>query len=145
MAHYQQQSIYLQDMPLNLIQILIFPLLYKKIRNHVQLDISFKTMSPVIVFSPSHHAFVYQIPSEGIPISVFEALSDLKWKDATIDEMQAFEKNVAWKLSDIPAGKRIAGHKLDYCDGLLQHTRLDYWQKGLYKLIDLGSYRPFHR
>lgn len=130
-------------MPLNLIQILIFPLLYKMIRNHVQLDISFKTMSPVIVFSPSYHAFVSQISSEGIPTCAFEALSDLKWKDATIDEMRAFEKNVAWKLTDTPAGKHIAGHKLDYCDGTTAMHKARLLAKGFIQAYRFGQLETF--
>ncbi len=56
--------------------------------------------------SPRYHSFVSQLSSIYIPYSVQNALTDSKWKDATIEEMIALHKNNTWELVKLPEGKK---------------------------------------
>lgn len=42
---------------------------------------------------------------------MFEALEVPEWKDAILEEYQAFEKNGTWNLTLLPPGKHTVGCK----------------------------------
>ena len=46
-----------------------------------------------------------------IPKSVQEALTQLEWKKAVMEEIQALEKNKIWEYVKLPAEKKLVGCK----------------------------------
>ena len=64
--------------------------------------------------SPSYFSFVSAVSPITIPKNVFEALVHPGWRQAMIDEMQAFEQNDTWELVPLPPGKQTVGCRWVY-------------------------------
>ncbi|XP_022857923.1 uncharacterized protein LOC111378870 [Olea europaea var. sylvestris] len=56
--------------------------------------------------SPSSCSFVASLDSVTLPKTVHEALSNLGWREAMIEEMNALDANGTWDLVDLPAKKK---------------------------------------
>ncbi|CAN1121074.1 Retrovirus-related Pol polyprotein from transposon TNT 1-94 [Linum perenne] len=56
--------------------------------------------------SPSYKGFVSSLDGIEIPRNIQEARQHPKWKQATVDELQALHKNQTWEVVTLPAGKR---------------------------------------
>ena len=61
--------------------------------------------------SKAHLGFALQLSSVSIPSHFREALEDLKWKSATVEEMMALQKNSTWEMVEFPIGKKTIGCK----------------------------------
>ena len=64
--------------------------------------------------SPSYSSFVFSLSSHFVPSNTNEALSHPGWRQAMIDEMQAFEHNGTWELVSLPPGKKTVGCRWVY-------------------------------
>lgn len=65
-------------------------------------------------FSASYQAFLANVDA-GIGHTRFsEAVKDVRWKEAMKNEIQALEDNGAWKLENMPPGKKAIGSKWVY-------------------------------
>ena len=43
--------------------------------------------------------------------NIHEALKNPKWREAVMEEMKALQKNITWKIIDLPGGKRSVASK----------------------------------
>ncbi|KAG8488224.1 hypothetical protein CXB51_018059 [Gossypium anomalum] len=64
--------------------------------------------------SHNHKAFLTSLNSISIPKTVFEALEDENWRNATKVEVEALEKNKTWDLVKLPEGKKPVGCRWVY-------------------------------
>ncbi|WVY92731.1 hypothetical protein V8G54_031819 [Vigna mungo] len=86
-------------------------------------------------FSPTHKAFLVNLNTTFLPNTLFEALSDRKWRQAMDVEMEALEKNNTWELVTLPIGKRPVGCKWVYtvkykADGSIERYKARLVAKG---------------
>ena len=56
-----------------------------------------------------YFVFVSTLSSVSIPTSTNEALSHLDWKQAMVEEMDAFSSNGTWELVTLPPSKSLTG------------------------------------
>jgi hypothetical protein len=62
--------------------------------------------------SNNHRTFISNISHVVVvPRNIQEALDDLNWKLAVLEEMNALRKNGTWELVDLPRDKKIVGCK----------------------------------
>ena len=57
-------------------------------------------------FSVLHHKFLRVITKVTEPKHYYEAVKDLRWRDAMKVKIQALEKNETWSLQDLPSNKK---------------------------------------
>lgn len=57
-------------------------------------------------FSGSHLTFLIALDSNNEPKSYNEAMKDIHWRKAMVNEIRAFEDNVKWTIQELAAGKR---------------------------------------
>ena len=60
-------------------------------------------------FSPPYFSFVSSLSTIKVPKNVDEALGHPGWRQAMIDEMQAFEHSGTWELVSLPPDKKPVG------------------------------------
>ncbi|RVX13347.1 Retrovirus-related Pol polyprotein from transposon RE2 [Vitis vinifera] len=81
--------------------------------------------------SSSYSAFVSTLSSVSLPKSTSEALSDLGWRQAMVDEMAALHSNDIWDLVSLPPGKSTVECRWVY-------TAIDY----LHPILPLSLLYP---
>lgn len=52
--------------------------------------------------------------AESEPITLDQALSNLKWKEAMVDELRSIEKTETWQMVNLPSNKRAIDVKWVY-------------------------------
>ncbi|XP_028067006.1 uncharacterized protein LOC114269855 [Camellia sinensis] len=57
----------------------------------------------------NHRAFTSRISHFFVSRNIQEALDDLNWKLAVMEEMNALKRNGTWEIVDLPKGKKIVG------------------------------------
>ena len=71
----------------------------------IQNFVSYKTLST------EFSAFLSKIDPIQVPTSIHEALNVPEWKAATLEEINALEKNETWEITSLPPGKCPVGCK----------------------------------
>ena len=64
--------------------------------------------------SPSYTAFVSSLSSVSTPKNLREALTDPRWRQAMVDEMNALHSTGTWDLVPLPPGKSTVGCRWVY-------------------------------
>ncbi|KAM1353035.1 hypothetical protein TB2_032263 [Malus domestica] len=103
-------------------------------------------MCPSIGYSSSCEAFVNQLSTVSIPSNVKDAMNDHRWTRAMNEEMEAFQINSTWELTNLPKGKRVVGYRWIYtvkfsADGTIERYKARLVAKGYMQTynIDYGE------
>ena len=81
-----------------------------------------------------------QLSSISIPSNIQEALADLRWTKAMVDEMAALEKNNTWDLVSLPRGKKTVGCKSIFTIKHRAYRTIERYKVGLVAKGYIQSY-----
>lgn len=59
--------------------------------------------------SDRYRAFITTLDNIKIPNTVEEAFKYPEWREATLEEMSALQKNNTWELTELPPGRKVVG------------------------------------
>ena len=78
--------------------------------------------------SPEYRAFISNLDKIQVPNNIYEAMEISQWKAASMEQVQALEKNNTWEIIELPQGKRPGGYKWIFTvkhksDGSLERSK----------------------
>ena len=61
--------------------------------------------------SENHKSYLAKLSDVSVPRDINEALGNLNWKKAVMEEINALEKNETWDIVNLPRNHKIVGCK----------------------------------